>query len=102
MPVEMNQSVKPEPAVAQKNSPVKKRVFSGIQPTGNLHLGNYLGAIRNWVETQAEYCTPSPSRLTQKNCVKAFASLRHSTWHADWTHAIAIYSSNRMYMNMLR
>ncbi len=31
------------------------RVFSGIQPTGNLHLGNYLGAIRNWVAMQAEY-----------------------------------------------
>ena len=29
-----------------------KRVFSGIQPTGNLHLGNYLGAIRNWVRLQ--------------------------------------------------
>jgi tryptophanyl-tRNA synthetase len=28
------------------------RVFSGIQPTGNLHLGNYLGAIRNWVSMQ--------------------------------------------------
>jgi tryptophanyl-tRNA synthetase len=28
------------------------RVFSGIQPTGNLHLGNYLGAIRNWVQMQ--------------------------------------------------
>src|SRR5215472_5561144 len=55
MPVEMNQSVKPEPAMAPANSPVKKRVFSGIQPTGNLHLGNYLGAIRNWVETQAMY-----------------------------------------------
>jgi tryptophanyl-tRNA synthetase len=35
--------------------PMKKRVFSGIQPTGNLHLGNYLGALRNWVETQGEY-----------------------------------------------
>src|SRR5947209_16865181 len=35
--------------------PTKKRVFSGIQPTGNLHLGNYLGALRNWVETQADY-----------------------------------------------
>ena len=32
----------------------RPRVFSGIQPTGNLHLGNYLGAIRNWVETQYE------------------------------------------------
>jgi len=34
---------------------VKKRVFSGIQPTGNLHLGNYLGALRNWTQTQAQY-----------------------------------------------
>jgi len=31
---------------------VKPRVFSGIQPTGGLHLGNYLGAIRNWVRDQ--------------------------------------------------
>ena len=31
------------------------RIFSGIQPTGNLHLGNYLGAIRNWVALQASY-----------------------------------------------
>jgi tryptophanyl-tRNA synthetase len=28
---------------------VKKRVFSGIQPSGHLHIGNYLGSIRNWV-----------------------------------------------------
>lgn len=32
----------------------KKRVFSGIQPTGNVHLGNYLGAIRNWAAKQDE------------------------------------------------
>jgi tryptophanyl-tRNA synthetase len=31
------------------------RIFSGIQPTGNLHLGNYLGAIRNWVALQPDY-----------------------------------------------
>jgi len=31
-----------------------KRIFSGVQPTGNLHLGNYLGAIRNWVKLQQE------------------------------------------------
>lgn len=30
------------------------RTVSGIQPTGNLHLGNYLGAIKNWVKLQAE------------------------------------------------
>jgi tryptophanyl-tRNA synthetase len=34
---------------------IRKRVFSGIQPTGNIHLGNYLGAIRNWVATQEEF-----------------------------------------------
>jgi len=32
-----------------------KRIFSGVQPTGNLHLGNYLGAIRNWVHLQEEF-----------------------------------------------
>lgn len=33
----------------------KNRIFSGIQPTGNLHLGNYLGAIRNWVALQEDF-----------------------------------------------
>ena len=32
-----------------------ERVFSGVQPTGNLHLGNYLGAIRNWVRLQRDF-----------------------------------------------
>jgi tryptophanyl-tRNA synthetase len=31
------------------------RVFSGIQPSGSFHIGNYLGAIRNWVAQQARY-----------------------------------------------
>ncbi len=34
---------------------LKKRVLSGVQPTGNLHIGNYLGSIRNWVLTQEDY-----------------------------------------------
>jgi tryptophanyl-tRNA synthetase len=33
----------------------ENRIFSGIQPTGNLHLGNYLGAIRNWVTLQDSF-----------------------------------------------
>jgi tryptophanyl-tRNA synthetase len=33
----------------------KQRILSGVQPTGNLHLGNYLGAIRNWVTHQQDY-----------------------------------------------
>ncbi|MCL2469956.1 MAG: tryptophan--tRNA ligase [Alphaproteobacteria bacterium] len=32
-----------------------KRIFSGMQPTGNLHLGNYLGALKNWVALQDSY-----------------------------------------------
>lgn len=34
---------------------MKKRVFSGIQPTGDIHIGNYLGAIKQWVASQTEY-----------------------------------------------
>ncbi|MDZ4798244.1 MAG: tryptophan--tRNA ligase [Bryobacteraceae bacterium] len=34
---------------------MRARVFSGIQPTGNLHIGNYLGALRNWVKIQYDY-----------------------------------------------
>jgi tryptophanyl-tRNA synthetase len=35
--------------------PRMSRIFSGIQPTGELHLGNWLGAVRNWVELQARF-----------------------------------------------
>jgi tryptophanyl-tRNA synthetase len=34
---------------------MKARVFSGVQPTGNLHIGNYLGALKNWVEIQGNF-----------------------------------------------
>ena len=34
---------------------MKKRVFSGVQPSGNLHIGNYLGALKNWVQIQHNY-----------------------------------------------
>jgi len=34
---------------------MKKRVFSGIQPTGDIHIGNYLGAVQHWVSSQAEF-----------------------------------------------
>jgi tryptophanyl-tRNA synthetase len=58
----------------------KGRIFSGIQPTGNLHLGNYLGAIRNWVELQQEYeciyCVVDLHALTQSPDP---LELRHTT-----------------------
>ena len=41
--------------IDKKNNKPTNRIFSGIQPTGNLHLGNYLGAIRNWVTLQDRF-----------------------------------------------
>ncbi len=34
---------------------MRSRVFSGVQPTGQLHIGNYLGALKNWAEIQTQY-----------------------------------------------
>ena len=46
----------------------KQTVFSGVQPTGNLHLGNYLGAIKNFVELQKKmeciYCVVDLHAIT--------------------------------------
>ena len=52
-----------------------KRVLSGIRPTGDIHLGNYLGAIRNWVETQNQmdenlFCIVDLHALTTLEDVK--------------------------------
>src|ERR1043165_424814 len=35
--------------------PMKKRILSGMRPTGKLHLGHYWGVLRNWIELQDEY-----------------------------------------------
>ncbi|PWA76880.1 tryptophan--tRNA ligase [Artemisia annua] len=49
----------PEPAVSETSSTsVKKRIVSGVQPTGSIHLGNYLGAIKNWVSLQLQRRLP--------------------------------------------
>src|SRR5579872_1175279 len=56
------------------------RIFSGIQPTGNLHLGNYLGAIRNWVALQRDYeCVFCIVDLHALTMPQDPAELRHST-----------------------
>ena len=59
----------------------KKLVFSGVQPTGNLHLGNYLGALKNFVSLQKEM-----------NCIYCVVDL----------HAITVYQSpNELRNNVL-
>ena len=51
---------------------MSKKIFSGVQPSGNLHLGNYLGAIKNFVELQNEkntecvYCIVDLHAITLK------------------------------------
>ena len=56
----------------------KKRVFSGVQPTGNLHLGNYLGAIRNFVDLQNKfecvYCIVDLHAITNRQDPKELKS----------------------------
>ena len=54
-----------------------KLVFSGVQPTGNLHLGNYLGALKNFVtlqkQTECIYCVVIYMQL---QCFKTLTNLK--------------------------
>ena len=73
----------------------KKRVFSGVQPTGNLHLGNYLGAIKNFVSLQNKfeciYCIVDLHAITNRqdpkelksNIYETLASFIASGLHAE-------------------
>ena len=56
----------------------KKRVFSGVQPTGNLHIGNYLGALKNFVDLQNKfacvYCIVDLHAITNRQDPKELKS----------------------------
>lgn len=63
----------------------KKRVLSGVQPTGSLHLGNYLGAIRQWVKNQDEYeslfCVVDLHAITVRLVVRRLRSVsKNENW----------------------
>jgi len=68
------------PATQQAKPPRRPRVFSGIQPSGTMHLGNYLGAVRNWVEMQEThdcvYCAVDLHAITVR---QVRAELRRNT-----------------------
>ena len=53
----------------------KKRIFSGIQPSGELTLGSYMGALKNWVALQDEY-----------DCIYALADLHTITVRQEPAH----------------
>ena len=64
----------------------KKLVFSGVQPTGNLHLGNYLGALKNFTSLQKEmeciYCVVDLHAITNMQPNFKPAQLRKETLEA--------------------
>ena len=55
---------------------MSKKIFSGVQPSGNLHLGNYIGAIKNFVDLQNQegnecvYCVVDLHAITAKEDLK--------------------------------
>ena len=63
---------------------MSKKIFSGVQPTGNLHLGNYLGAIKNFVNLQKEkdntciYCVVDLHAITVKQILN-LKNIRETT-----------------------
>ncbi len=65
----------------------KSLVFSGVQPTGNLHLGNYLGAIKNWVKLQHQH--QSIFCIVDLHAITVFqepAALREATYQTLATY----------------
>ena len=69
----------------EKQPERKKRVLSGVQPTGSLHLGNYLGAIRQWVKNQDEYeslfCVVDLHAITVRLVVRRLRSVsKNENW----------------------
>lgn len=63
-----------DPAVRRPNLPAKPRIFSGIQPTGRPHLGNDLGAIRNYVALQNQAFSEGREAIY---CVVDYHALTH-------------------------
>lgn len=58
-----------------------KRILSGIQPTGDLHLGNYFGAIKNWVDLQNNYnCTYGVVDYHSMTMPYQAKDLQHNAW----------------------
>jgi tryptophanyl-tRNA synthetase len=60
---------------------MKPRVFSGVQPSGNLHIGNYLGALKNWTRLQSDY-----------ECIYCIVDL----------HAVTVYQDPKVLLAKIR
>ena len=57
-----------------------KKIFSGVQPTGNLHLGNYLGAIKNFVELNNDNANECIFCVVDLHAITVFAFVDALCW----------------------
>lgn len=86
--------------------PVKKRVVSGVQPTGNLHFGNYLGAIKQWATNQARGAKNAYMLLTiirpRVNCILGLVELSEEAGSSLSTlfQALLLYYSTIVGLNL--
>ena len=65
----------------------KKRILTGVRPTGSLHLGHYAGALENWLRLQTEYeCYFLIADYQVSDYADDFARVRNSVWEValDW------------------
>ena len=76
----------------------KDIVFSGIQPTGRLHIGNYFGALKQWIELQDSYqclyCIVDLHALTVKQDPKTFGQQTRSKSNHHFCFATLWFSIN--------
>ena len=81
----------------------RKQVLSGIQPTGNLHLGRYFGAIRNWVDLQDSYdCIYSVVNYHAMTMPFDPVSLKKQTWEVVFDLiAVGVKPSNIFIQSMV-
>ncbi len=87
----------------------KPIVFSGVQPSGELTIGNYLGALRNWVKMQEDYecifCVVDLHAITVRQDLQHFARqllmCSPFTWLVALIRIKARSSCNLMYQNIL-
>src|SRR5690348_2652082 len=74
-------------APADTTPGVRKRILTGIRPTGALHLGHYVGALENWIRLQHEYeCFFLIADYQVSDYVEQIDHIRESVWEVvlDW------------------
>jgi tryptophanyl-tRNA synthetase len=84
-------SSSPSPSSAAAAPPPPRRIFSGIQPTGVPHLGNYLGALRSWLELQqADAAASAPEHAAAGAAASGPAGSTHVFFSIVGLHALTV------------